>query len=41
MQGEFGELADKQSEVETDFYQMLREVVRKVKGEVAEGRKER
>ena len=41
MQGEFRELADKQSEVETEFYQMLREVVRKVKGEVAEGRKER
>lgn len=41
MQGEFRELADKQSETETEFYQMLREVVRKVKGEVGQGRKER
>lgn len=41
MHGEFSQLSEKYSESEGEFYKMLRDVVKKVKKEVGEGRRER
>jgi len=41
MHSEFTELSEKYSESESEFYKMLRDVLKKVKKEIGEGRKER
>lgn len=41
MHGEFQELTEKFAESEGEFYKMLRDVLKKVKGELAEGKRER
>lgn len=41
MHGEFQELTEKYAESEGEFYKMLRDVLKKVKGELAEGKRER
>jgi hypothetical protein len=41
MHGEFRELTEKYAESEGEFYKMLRDVLKKVKGELAEGKRER
>ena len=41
MHSEFAELSEKYSESESEFYKMLRDVLKKVKKEIGEGRKER
>jgi hypothetical protein len=41
MHGEFRELTEKYAESEDEFYKMLRDVLKKVKGELAEGKRER
>jgi predicted nucleic acid-binding Zn-ribbon protein len=41
MHSEFRELTEKYAESEGEFYKMLRDVLKKVKSEVGEGRRER
>ena len=41
MQAEFSQLAEKFSDSEAEFYKMLRDVLKKVKAEIAEGHRER
>ena len=41
MHSEFTELSEKYSESESEFYKMLRDIVKKVKKELGEGRQER
>lgn len=41
MHSEFTELSEKYGESESEFYKMLRDVLKKVKKEIGEGRKER
>jgi uncharacterized membrane-anchored protein YjiN (DUF445 family) len=41
MHGEFRELTEKYAESEGEFYKMLRDVLKKVKAELAEGKRER
>lgn len=41
MHAEFRELSEKYGESEGEFYKMLRDVLKKVKGELAEGKRER
>ena len=41
MHAEFTELSEKYNESESEFYKMLRDIVKKVKKEIGEGRQER
>lgn len=41
MHGEFADLAEKYNDSQAEFYKMLRDILKKVKKELEEGRKER
>lgn len=41
MHGEFADLAEKYNDSEAEFYKMLRDILKKVKKELEEGKKER